>query len=262
MGAPPGVFESSLDPVHLPRWRGPGTVPRHGGRLFDDPQRVEGRVDVSDVSHLLVVLPRRLGSHEHPDGHLFGDGTGTFPRLPPGSGVGGGGAAVGRPLPDFRPFRLSPVPAPSLPPLCPLSAEAARVRPAILFDHPVSTAGLRVDGGCRVFNVRRHVVAARHPSGVRGEPSRHGGHGVFPSHLPFDRSDGRRPQSGLGRGRKKTVLEGGSGVEVALGVDIGGTKVAAGLVSAAGECLHYAELPSASEDGDDVSAGDEWPSGK
>ena len=33
-------------------------------------------------------------------------------------------------------------------------------------------------------------------------------------------------------------------MEVALGVDIGGTKVAAGLVSAAGECLHYAELPS------------------
>jgi glucokinase len=41
-------------------------------------------------------------------------------------------------------------------------------------------------------------------------------------------------------------------VEVALGVDIGGTKVAAGLVSAAGECLHYAELPSASEDGDEM----------
>ncbi|MEW9033048.1 MAG: ROK family protein [Planifilum fimeticola] len=41
-------------------------------------------------------------------------------------------------------------------------------------------------------------------------------------------------------------------MERALGVDIGGTKVAAGLVSAAGECLHYTELPSVPGDGDEM----------
>lgn len=38
----------------------------------------------------------------------------------------------------------------------------------------------------------------------------------------------------------------------ALGVDIGGTKVAGGLVSAAGKCLHYTELPSIPGDGDEM----------
>lgn len=41
-------------------------------------------------------------------------------------------------------------------------------------------------------------------------------------------------------------------MELALGVDIGGTKVAGGLVSAAGECLHYKEMPSIPGDGDEM----------
>lgn len=46
--------------------------------------------------------------------------------------------------------------------------------------------------------------------------------------------------------------EEGSDVELALGVDIGGTKVAAGLVSAAGEIFHYTQLPSIPGDGDEM----------
>lgn len=39
-------------------------------------------------------------------------------------------------------------------------------------------------------------------------------------------------------------------MELALGVDIGGTKVAAGLISVDGNCMHYTEMPSISGDGD------------
>ncbi len=50
MGAPPGVFESSLDPVSPSSVAGSsGLFTATAARLFDDPQRVEGRVDASDV---------------------------------------------------------------------------------------------------------------------------------------------------------------------------------------------------------------------